>query len=162
MMRKIVLLITVLILITSLIFSYYSYSKIKVSNRYANSFSKSLIQVVNEQKEFHMADVTEFNWDRMIVFGPYTPREHMEEKVGQRWTTHSYAGYYLIQKTILGEHPLDDDSYNKVIFINGDKIMLDVTFNRGQVDLTKLHSQVINRDDATFYIQDKVLKQKLE
>lgn len=105
-----------------------------------------------------MTDVTDFDWDKMVVFGPYTLREEMEKKVGQEWTTYSYIGYYAIQKTILGKYPLDDDSLNKVIFIKGDKIVLDVTFNRGQVDLTQLN-QVIDREEAQFNVQGKILGQ---
>lgn len=85
----------------------------------------------------------------------------MEKKVGREWTTYSYIGYYAIQKTILGKYPLDDDSFNKVIFIKGEKIVLDVTFSRGEVDLTEL-SQVINREEAQFIVQGKSLIQKKE
>lgn len=159
--KKIMLLITVLILLAPLIYSYYSYSKIRVTNRYVDVFSNSLKSVINEEEEFDMTDVTDFDWDTMMVFGPYTSREEMEKKVGQEWTTYSYIGYYVTKKTILGKYPLDDDSFNKIIFIKGEKIVLDVTFNRGQVDLTEIN-QVINREEAQFYVQGKVLKQKIE
>lgn len=158
--QKIVVLITVLILITPFIYSYFAYSSIRVSNSYAEPFSSSLENFVKKQEEFDMTEVTDFDWDKMMVFGPYTSREEMEKKVG-RWTTYSYIGYYAIQKTILGKYPLDDDSFNKVIFIKGEKIVLDVTFSRGEVDLTEL-SQVINREEAQFIVQGKNLIQKKE
>lgn len=139
-------------------YSYYSFSTIKVTNSYADLFSENLIEVVNQKEEFNMTDITDFKWDKMVVFHPYTSREEMKQTVGHGWTTYSYIGYYLIQRTVLGNHPLDDDSLNKVIFIKGDKVVLDLTFNRGKVDFTQIN-QTINQDEAQFYVQDKMLKQ---
>lgn len=85
----------------------------------------------------------------------------MEKRVGQEWTTYSPIGYYAIQKTILGKHPLDDDSLNKVIFIKRDRIVLDVTFKRNEVDLTQL-SLEIKREEAQFRVEGKVLKQIID
>lgn len=151
----------VLVLLTLFIYSYYSYSMVRVTNRHVELFSSQLKSIVNEQDVFDMTDVTDFDWDKMIVFGPYTSREEMEKKVGQKWTTYSFIGYYAFQKTIFGKYPLDDDSYNKVIFIKDDKIVLDATFNRGQVDFTLL-DQVITREEARFHVEGKKLIQSSE
>ncbi|RIX53669.1 hypothetical protein D3P08_09600 [Paenibacillus nanensis] len=105
-----------------------------------------------------MAQLTEFEWDKMYVFYPYISREEMERRIGREWTTYSYIGYYVFQKTSLGDHPLNDDSVNKIVFTNGNKIVLDVTFYRDQVDLTQL-KPLINREEAKFLVQDSVLKQ---
>lgn len=155
-MKKNIFIIVLVILIAALSYSYYSYSKIKTNNIHADKFSKDLIDVVNLKKDFHMSDVTDFNWDQMIVFYPYTSREEMVSVIGHDWTTHSYVGYVLFQKTFLGDYPLDDDSVNKVVFLEGDKVILDVTFNRKDVDLTEL-KQRIEKDEAKFRMDDHKL-----
>lgn len=156
-MKKI-LLITLAVILGLFSYSYYSYSKIKVNNIYADEFSQHLIQVVLEQEEFDMTQVTKFDWDKMIVFGPYTSREEMEKQLGQEWTTYSYTDYYIKQKSSLGMYPLSDDSLNKIVFIKGQKVVADVTFYRSQVDLTLLN-QTVNREEAKFSVEDGVLRQ---
>ncbi|WP_147381788.1 hypothetical protein [Paenibacillus nanensis] len=129
-----------------------------MTNHFADSFSQDLISAVSQNEEFDLAQLTEFEWDKMYVFYPYISREEMERRIGREWTTYSYIGYYVFQKTSLGDHPLNDDSVNKIVFTNGNKIVLDVTFYRDQVDLTQL-KPLINREEAKFLVQDSVLKQ---
>lgn len=155
---KYLLLIIMVGLLLLLIYSYYSYSKIKVTNRFADSFSQDLIRVTSQNEEFDMTQLTEFEWDKMYVFYPYISREEMERRIGREWTTYSYIGYYVFQKTFLGDHPLDDDSVNKIVFTKGNKVALDVTFYRDQVDFTQL-KPIIEREDTKFLVQDSVLKQ---
>ncbi|MFS0722379.1 hypothetical protein [Paenibacillus sp. 1P07SE] len=156
--KKATFLSIIIILLAAFIYSYYSYSKLKLSNQYEDVFSGNLLAVVGYNEAFDMADITPFEWDKMIVFSPYTSRDEMEKTVGREWTTYSYIGYYLFQKTSLGDYPLSDDSVNKIIFMHGDEIILDVTFNRNQVDVTQI-SQIIHREEAAFSIEEMVLKQ---
>lgn len=156
--KKAILLSILIILLASFIYSYYSYSELKVTNQYEDVFSEKLLAVVGQNEAFDMADITPFEWDKMIVFSPYASKEEMEKTVGREWTTYSYIGYYLFQKTFLGEQPLINDSVNKIIFMKGDEIILDVTFNRNQADFTQI-TQIINREEATFSVEEKVLKQ---
>lgn len=157
-MLKKILFIILAVILGLFSYSYYSYSKIKVNNIYADEFSQHLIQVVLEQDEFDMTQVTKFDWDNMIVFGPYTSREEMEKQLGQEWTTYSYTGYYIKQKSSLGKYPLSDDSLNKIVFIKGQKVVADVTFYRNQVDLTNIN-KTLSREEAKFSVEDGILRQ---
>lgn len=148
---------SIAMLIILWVYSYYSYAKVSITNEFADDFHHELIRVVNQYEEFDMAKITPFDWDMMVVFYPYTSRDEMEKVVGRKWTTHSYLGYHLIQKTLLGKYPLDDDPFNKVVFIKGEKIVLDVTLNRKQVDFTRL-KQIIKKEKAQFYVQDQTLQ----
>lgn len=134
------------------------YIRIWVPNRHAGDFSAKLMEMVDGQREFHMEEITDFDWDRMVVFGPYTSRGEMEERAGAKWTVHSYFGYYIIQKTALADLDLMDDAANKLIFMKGNKVVLDVTFFRKKVDLTHLKT-TIPREEARFRAEGRALKQ---
>lgn len=158
-MRKMIFLIIAALALAPFVYSYYTYSQIKVGNDHAEQFSRDLIDVVDRKQDFNMKDVTRFNWDRMIVFSPYTSRDEMVKVIGEEWTTSSYWGYLLLEKTFLGDHPLDDDSFNKIVFLDGDQIVLDVTFNRREVDLTEIEKQILD-EDAIFRVDHPALKQR--
>ncbi|WP_133158821.1 hypothetical protein [Clostridium thermosuccinogenes] len=99
-----------------------------------------------------MKNITPFEWDRMYIIRPYTSRTEMHEKVGTKWTTaDTYIGYLIFDKTWLGEHPLDDDIFQKLVFVKDNKVVLDVTLNRGDADFTQINSPVIN-DNVLFDI----------
>lgn len=157
--RKMIFLIIVALALVPFVYSYYNYSKIKVENNHAEQFSRDLIDVVDRKQDFNMKDVTRFNWDRMIVFSPYTSRDEMVKVIGEEWTTSSYLGYLLFERTFLGDYPLDDDSFNKIVFLDRDQIVLDVTFNRREVDLTEIEKQILD-EDAIFTVDQPVLKQR--
>lgn len=155
--KKIILLLLAATLFILCIYSYLYYMNIKVSNIYANDFRHDLLQAKSQEKTFDMKDITQFEWDKMIVFYPYTSREEMEKVIGREWTGYSYFGYLFIQKTILGEYPLDDDSLNKLVFMKGEKVVLDITFQRGELDLTQIKG-TIHREESKFMIQNNIVK----
>lgn len=154
---KIIILVFAALLLTPIIYSYYFYTTIKVSNRHADQFHQDLIDVMKQTTELNMTDLTRFEWDKMIVFYPYTSREEMITKVGRDWTTYSYPGYYLYQKTRFDDYPLSDESLNKVVFIKGEKVVLDVTFDRKDVDFTEI-KEPIYKDKAILKVHGKNLK----
>lgn len=131
------MLLVLIVLIVMILYSFISYIMIKVPNHEATAFEQRLYTAVHYNEPFDMKDITTFQWDQMKVFGPYTTRSEMEEVVGRKWTTRSYFGY-LLDRTALGDHPLSDDSYHKLVFTHKGKVVLDVTLNRWKADFTQV------------------------
>ncbi|MCR8644494.1 hypothetical protein NV379_17705 [Paenibacillus sp. N1-5-1-14] len=65
-MKGVVLVITAVILVFFL-FSYYSYSKVKVNNANAEQFKKDLIEAVSTKKDFDIKDVARFRIEDKIL-----------------------------------------------------------------------------------------------
>lgn len=98
-----------------------------------------------------MINITAFKWDKMYVFPPYTTRAQMHTKIGIEWTTaDTYIGY-LIQKTSIGDYPLDDDSVHKLVFIKDNKVICDCTLLREYGDFT-FAKDIVDSDNAIFLI----------
>lgn len=136
--------------------SYYSYTRIRVDNTGANAFARELEQTVKRQERFSLADVTDFEWDAVFVGHPYTTREQMEKKVGLTWTTYSFFGYHIIQKTALGQFHMDVDEANQLVFVKDGRVVLDVILMRNQADLVWLEDR-ISREDAVFDLKGSQL-----
>ncbi|WP_166243144.1 hypothetical protein [Paenibacillus turpanensis] len=151
--KTVILSVLLIVLVVPFSISFIPYLQIKVSSNYNDEFEKRLSHAIEAKKPFDMNELTDFMWDKMYIFYPYTSREQMEETIGRSWTTHSYFGYLLDHKTILGDHPLDDESLNKLVFVRGEEVVLDITLRRKQADFTEAAS-VINHDKARFEIVD--------
>jgi hypothetical protein len=156
--KRFILFLIAAVIITPLLYSYLNYLDIKVSRKYENDFRQELKRVISQETSFEMKEVTNFDWDQMFIFGPYTSRDDMQRVIGQEWTYYSYIGYWLIQKSFLGKYPLDDDSYNSVVFMKGDKIVLDLTFSRSDADFTHIQGPIL-KDKSQLFIQNNQIKQ---
>jgi len=144
-----VFLIIPLILFSS---SYISFRSQKINNEHLESFKNNLMTTIQQKSYFDMKNITPFEWDRMYVILPYTSRTEMQKIVGTKWTTaDTYIGYLIFDKTWLGERPLNDDIFHKLVFVKDNKVVLDVTLNRGNADFTQINSPVIN-SNALFII----------
>jgi len=98
------------------------------------AFKRALTEAVNGADSFDLAAVAGFEWDRVHIFGPYTSLEEMELAVGTRWSMNSLTGR-LLRSTFIGKYPLDDDSMQKLVFVRGDDVVLDVTLQRKPIDM---------------------------
>ncbi|MWV43291.1 hypothetical protein GRF59_06565 [Paenibacillus sp. HJL G12] len=140
-MNKKKLIIPFILLIILLIpfgISYFSYQSQQISNEGAEAFSQRLQAALSDHKPFKMSDLTPVDWDKIVVFHPYATKSEMEKTTGITWTTRtSYVGY-LLERTFLGEYPLDDDSLNKLVFMKEGSVVLDVTLNRSTADFTAI------------------------
>lgn len=134
--RKTVIIIVVLIIPVILILSSYINFRIqKIDNKYSPDFKDELKAAIKNKQSFYMKDLTPFEWDKMYIIPPYTSRKSMQETVGIKWTTtQTYAGY-LFEKTWFGEYPLDDDRFYKLVFVKGNKVILDITLDRAAIDI---------------------------
>lgn len=152
-----IIIIAVFLIIPLILFlsSYINFRSQKINNEYLESFKNKLMTTIQQKSYFDIKNITPFEWDRMYVILPYTSRTEMQKIVGTKWTTaDTYIGYLIFDKTWLGEHPLDDDIFHKLVFVKDNKVVLDVTLNRGDADFTQISSPVIN-DNALFDI-DKI------
>jgi hypothetical protein len=148
------IIISVFLIIPLILFSlsYINFRSQKINNEHLESFKNKLMTTIQQESYFDMKNITPFEWDRMYVILPYTSRTEMQKIVGTKWTTaDTYIGYLIFDKTWLGEHPLDDDIFHKLVFVKDNKVVLDVTLNRGDADFTQISSPVIN-GNALFII----------
>jgi len=148
------IIIAVFLIIPLILFlsSYINFSSQKINNEHLESFKNELMTTVQQKLSFDMNNLTPFEWDRMYIIRPYASRTEMQKIVGTKWTTaDTYIGYLTFDKTWFGEYPLDDDIFHKLIFVKGNKVVLDVTLDRSDVDFTQINSPVIN-GNALFII----------
>jgi hypothetical protein len=148
------IIISVFLIIPLILFSssYISFRSQKINNEHLESFKNKLTTTIQKESYFDMKNITPFEWERMYIIRPYTSRTEMQKIVGTKWTTaDTYIGYLIFDKTWLGEHPLDDDIFHKLVFVKDNKVVLDVTLNRGDADFTQISSPVIN-GNALFII----------
>lgn len=148
------IIISVFLIIPLILFSssYISFRSQKINNEHLESFKNNLMTTIQQKSYFDMKNISSFEWDRMYVIWPYTSRTKMQKIVGTKWTTaDTYIGYLIFDKTWLGEHPLNDDIFHKLVFVKDNKVVLDVTLNRGNADFTQINSPVIN-SNALFII----------
>jgi len=118
--------------------SYINFRLLRIDNLYHDEFKEKLTAAVQEETSFCLKDLTPFEWEKVFIIHPYTTKTEMQEIVGKKWTTRkTYAGY-LFEKTYFGEHPLDDDLFHKLIFVQGERIVLDVTIRRSTADFTRV------------------------
>ncbi len=113
-------------------------------------FKRELAAASVGKSYLELAEVADFRWDRVHLFGPYTTWEEMEQAVGTSWSTGSLFGD-LLRGTSIGRYPLDDDSLQKLVFLQGDKVVLDVTLQRGELDFTSVLGKH-ERENAAFRI----------
>ncbi|MFD0618150.1 hypothetical protein ACFQZR_11805 [Paenibacillus sp. GCM10027629] len=131
--------------------SYLNYTKLNVSDQYADEFRNNLFEALNRKKPFTMDEVTHFAWDRMHVFGPYLSREQMQQVTGSTWThSRTYIGYIFEG---LDDFPLLDESYHKLVFIHQGKVVLDITLDRNNVDFLSI-KELRNTDRTRLIVED--------
>lgn len=160
--KKLVLLLLVIcIFLTPLFYYFVSYLTIKVPNTDISRFKNKLIEVMKQPEPFEMNEITDFEWDRMYVFYPYTSRDKMVSVVGRKWTRGPFIGY-LFEQSVLGQYPLDDESLNKLVFTQNGKVVLDVTLDRREADFTNIPEVVANKNSKFIVRQANVLDQYIE
>ncbi len=144
--------ILLIILLIPVGISYSSYQSQQISNTGAEAFANNLKAAVSGNKPFEISDLTPVDWDTIYVFHPYATKSEMEKTTGSTWTTRSSYVGYLLERTFLGEYPLDDDSLNKLVFMKDGCVVMDVTLNRSLADFTAIgeirHDQELKLEGA--------------
>ncbi len=150
--RKIIISIILLVLFILLLPGYISFRVKKIENSYAEEFENKLTLTVRQNNSFNINDLTPFKWNKLYIIPPYTSRTEMQKMVGVKWTTVStYLGYLLYDITGLGEYPLDDDLFYKLVFVKNKKVIADITLDRNTIDFTQVKDN-ITPEDSLFTI----------
>jgi len=117
--------------------SYINFRLLRIDNLHHDEFKEKLTATVQQETPFYLKDLTPFEWEKAFIIQPYTSKTEMQEIVGKKWTTYKTYPGYLFEKTFFGEYPLDDDLFHKLVFVQGEKIVLDVTIRRSTADFTR-------------------------
>jgi len=143
---KKLLLLIILIVFALILSDYINFRMIRVDNYYENQFKDRLVTVIKKDSSFYIKDLTSFDWDKAFIIMPYTSKTEMQKIISKKWTTsNTYIGY-LLEKTIFGEHPLDDDIFHKLVFVNGERIVLDITIKRSIADFREIKGLIFFDD----------------
>ena len=55
-------------------------------------------------------------------------------------------------KTWFGEYPLDDDRFYKLVFVKGNKVILDIKLDRAAIDIDLGIKETLMQNEALFTI----------
>jgi hypothetical protein len=80
-------------------------------------------QLTSGRRFIEMADVAPFRWSRLEVFGPYTPQEHAEHRLGFKWPYQWSA-----------VHSLDDRNF--LVFVDSNRVVSAFELSRVTADIT--------------------------
>jgi hypothetical protein len=97
--------IIIIYFISSFVYSYYQ----KIS------FEKELTETISNNSEINLQEITEFEWDKFYIFGPYTPDETFTKNLGFEWS---------------GATSIGQDEYQVLVFVKNDKVVMSSIFPR--------------------------------
>lgn len=81
-----------------------------------------------------MAEVTDFDWDRVCVFPPHLPKEAVDDMLGLEWG-------------VVGGGDLDDR--NLLVFVEDDRVVKHFYLARGIVDEPETAGDCRDRDEES-------------
>ncbi len=87
-----------------------------------------------------MADTTDFDWDTLHVFGPYTSAEEVQKQLGFPWSDAT---------------ELDLDTVNQLVFVKEGKVVKHLLFSRAKGDFVSVGTWRFTRSDARFRPQER-------
>ena len=59
--------------------------------------SDEIADAVKQGKPFRLADVTDFEWDRFYVFGPYMSNDSVDRRLGFDWGKAENSDYHMTE-----------------------------------------------------------------
>jgi hypothetical protein len=86
-----------------------------------------------------MADVTDFEWDTLHVFVPYTSVEEVQKQLGFAWSEAT---------------ELDLDTRNQLVFVKEGRVVKHLFFPRNKGDFVSVGKSRFTREDARFRAKD--------
>ena len=93
---------------------------------------------------------TQFRWDRVVFYGPYTPLNQIEQETG-----------FQVPRDLEQEYALTDDtayvpeSVGVIVFAVNGGLVRGYQFSRTDVDITALTGRAFNADAARFRVVKK-------
>ncbi len=122
-----------------------SFYKIEMSRNESsyNAFVEDFEQIKNNDTTcVDFANVTEFEWGRMYVFGPYTTADTINETLEKNW--------YLAEFSSIAEN----DSITLILFTKTQKVIAFMEIPRSVADFSPLSGEVYNSDNACFSVNE--------
>jgi hypothetical protein len=116
---------------------------VKTGGDFVAKFEKSVLaNKDNGQSTVSVSSVTDFEWDRLFIFSPYTPVERIHAQLGYEWAEADKTG---IQSS---------DTFFLLVFTKDGKVTSFFKFPRGIGDFKNLESgNVYSHEDDTFEIK---------
>ncbi len=140
MKKKSIVMILVLaltILIGYIWWEYYNSHKVKEDIELKNE----VIKVVQSSKEIDFSKVTNFEWDEIYLFTPYTDSKEILKKDGvKRYNSKLNMEY--------------NDGHNIIAFVNSKKIITYIEINRSDFDFEPIENSKISKDKSIFEIDN--------
>ncbi len=140
MKKKSIVMILVLaltILIGYIWWEYYNSHKVKEDFELKNE----VIKVVQSSKEIDFSKVTNFEWDEIYLFTPYTDSKEILKKDGvKRYNSKLNMEY--------------NDGINIIAFVNSKKIITYIEINRSDFDFEPIENSKISKDKSIFEIDN--------
>jgi hypothetical protein len=81
------------------------------TNRFALTLKEKVAQSSKSPREVDLASVTAFSWDRLYIFGPYTPPGMINATLGYDWPEASRTGIEV------------SDGFNLFVFERSNKVV---------------------------------------
>ncbi len=97
----------------------------------------------NNATEIKLNKITNFDWERVCIFSPYTPVTEINTSLGFDWKQADKIN-------------LQDDEVNcLIVFINNKKVVKYILFPRNKGDFSNLYQQCYANERAIFKIQKR-------
>jgi hypothetical protein len=112
-----------------------------------NDLNNKLIKIskivsnTNQPFTFHLDSLTNFNWDHLFIFGPYTYSEDIDSILGFSWN--SFDKYSM-------EY---NEGHFLLVFTLNQKVIYDLIYSRKYGDFNKIKRTIIKRKDAIFTLK---------
>ena len=97
-----------------------------------------------ESSRIALSAVTMFSWDRLYVFGPYTPLEHLEAVVGKSWRNICFTRIDVLENDAL------------LVFTHDGNVVHCLEYSIKPYDFSSLgnYESGISSQDAFFFVDD--------
>lgn len=115
-------------------------------NSQERQLSRSLASAIEQASQTEPAllvvtNGTDFAWDKMFIFGPYTPVATIQKSLGSPWVGARKSGVE------------SDDSFCLLVFMHDGKVIQSVSFSRASGDFAGLSStNALSPSEAVFNI----------
>ncbi len=115
----------------------------ELSRRHFVSQLSSAVQGISEEpgSTFKMTSLTDFAWDGLYIFGPYTPADEVEKSLGFSWPP--------VETTQMQV----SDAFCLFVFTHKNKVVLYFDYPRGRGDFANLGTTRITPDAAEFSVE---------
>jgi hypothetical protein len=116
---------------------------LQADNILAENFTKAVALAPQNDDVVRLPEVAKFDWERVLIVEPGTPREAISERLGHEWT-----GIDTV------------DGGELLLFLDGDGKVVRFADYRGSNTFAGFERpfEEIAREDATFTVRDRVIR----